>query len=170
MVSTALSYFLTSKPSVVYLDTIEVSHPSFSQVYRKVRNWQTNGGVNVTLENGEVARFDWYPMEITELGDQANLDTGIRIDFGDLGEVLPKELDRLYDTDTTHIKPVVLYRAYRSDDLSAPMVGPLRLEVNSFSFVKTGASFEASAPYLNKTKTGETYNLTRFPSLRGYLK
>jgi hypothetical protein len=31
-------YFLNSKSNVVYYDLIEISHPNFSQTYRKVRN------------------------------------------------------------------------------------------------------------------------------------
>jgi hypothetical protein len=166
--SSALSYFLDSNRDVVRLELIEFSHPSFTQVYRKVRN--ARDGVEVTLEDASVEWFDYYPMAITELGDQATLDTGVRIDFGDLGEVLPKELDAVYAADAMATKPKVVYRAYRNDDLTSPIVGPLVLEATNFSFKREGASFEASAPYVNNTKTGESYNLTRFDMLRGFLK
>lgn len=168
MTSPALSYFLTSDRDVVRLETVEISHPSFTQVYRRVRN--AADGITVRLEDGALAFFDYYPMAITELGDQANLDTGIRIDFGDLGEVLPKELDAAYAADDMATKPVVKYRAYRSDDLESPLLGPLRLEATSFSFRREGASFEATAPYVNNNRTGQTYNLTMFPMQRGFLK
>lgn len=168
MPSAALSYFLDSDRSVVRLETIEFSHPDFTQTYYRVRN--ARDGVTVTLENATQQEFTYYPMQLTELGDQANLDTGIRVDFGDLGEVLPRELDATYAADSMGTKPKVVYRAYRSDDLSAPLIGPLRLEATTFSFKREGASFAASAPYVNNTKTGETYNLTRFPMLRGFLK
>jgi hypothetical protein len=151
----------------VHLELLEISHPSFTQVYRRVRN--ARDGVTVTLETAEVAEFPWYPLQITEMGDAADLDFGFRVDFGDLGEVLPRELDAVKTADTMDVKPTVISRAYRSDDLSAPMIGPLNLEVRAFSFRREGASFEASAPYVNLNTTGETYNLTRFPMLRGYL-
>jgi hypothetical protein len=167
--SPGLSYFLDSNRDVVRLELVEFSHPSFTQVYRRVRN--ARDGVTVTLEDGITqAEFPYLPMEITELGDQANLDTGIRIDFGDLGEVLPRELDAAYLDDGMANKPEIVYRAYRSDDLESPVIGPLRLQATTFSFQREGASFEASAPYVNNTKTGETYNLTRFPMVRGFLK
>lgn len=166
--SNALRYFLSAKRNVVALELVEFSHPAFSQVYRRVRN--AREGVTVTLEDGTVATFDYYPMQITELGDQIDLDTGVRIDFGDLGEVLPKELDRAYAEDNMAVKPVVIYRVYRSDDLTAPMLGPLRLEATTFSFTREGASFEAAAPYVNNSKTGESYNLSRFHTLRGFLR
>lgn len=168
MPSAALSYFLDSDRDVVKFELIEISHPSFTQVYRRVRN--ARDGVTVILEDDTEAEFTYYPMGITELGDQATLDTGVRIDFGDLGEVLPRELDAVYVDDTMDVKPTVIYRAYRSDDLTAPLIGPLLLEVTNFSFRREGASFEANAPYVNNNKTGESYNLTRFHPLRGYLK
>lgn len=168
MPSPALNYFLRGKRHVAYLDLIEISHSAFSQTYRKVRNHRD--GVTVTLEGGGVASFDWYPLEITELSDEANLDTGIRIEFGDLGEVLPMELDRTYAADAMGEKPRITYRAYRSDDLTSPLVGPYKLEATTFSFTREGASFEASAPYMNTNKTGETYNLTRFFTQRGYVR
>jgi hypothetical protein len=164
----AIDYFLNSTRDVVALELLEISHPSFTQVYRRVRN--APAGVTVTLETAEVALFTHYPMRITELGDQSDLDTGIRIDFGDLGEILPLEVDAVYDADNMDVKPTVIYRVYRSDDLTAPLIGPWELEVNTFSFKREGASFEASAPYVNRNKTGETYNLTRFYPLRGFLK
>lgn len=168
MPSSALEYFLNSSRRVTELELIEFSHPSFTQTYRRVRNHRD--GVTVTLETEVEADFAWYPMQITALSDQANLDTGVRIDFGDLGEILPLELDAVYADDAMDVKPTVIYRSYRSDDLSAPLVGPLRLEATTFSFTREGASFEATAPYVNLNKTGETYNLTRFYMLRGFVR
>lgn len=167
MASPALEYFLDSDSSIALLETIEISHPSFTQTYRKVRNH--TDGIEVTLETSEVAFFEYYPLAINQLGDQADLDTGIRIDFGDLGEVLPKEIISVRAAGTTDIKPTVLYRAYRSDDLSSPLIGPLRYEITNINFTREGASFEATAPYANMNKTGESYNITRFFMLRGFL-
>lgn len=168
MPGNALEYFLSSRSDVVALETVEISHPAFTQVYRRVRNHREP--LDVTLETGENVEFLWYPMAISELTDSADLDNGFRISFGDLGEVLPKELDAVTVADLMSIKPTVIYRVYRSDDLSAPMIGPLHLEATTFSFTQQGASFEAVAPYVNRTRTGETYNLTRFFTLRGFLK
>jgi hypothetical protein len=168
MPSSALEYFLSSRSDVVALETVEISHPAFTQVYRRVRNQREP--LTATLETGVEATFEWYPMAITELTDSGDLDNGIRITFGDLGEVLPKELDAVTQADLMGVKPTVIYRVWRSDDLSAPMIGPLVLEATSFSFTQEGASFEAVAPYVNRTRTGEMYNLTRFKTLRAFLK
>lgn len=169
MVSTTLEYFLNSRSDVVGFDCLEISHPSFTQVYRRVRNHRDGLTVKHTPGGADVF-YAWYPMKIEELSNQADLDNGLRISFGDLGEVLPKELDAVTAADDMAIKPTITYRLYRSDDLTEPMLGPIVLEATNFSFTREGSSFEASAPYLNRTRTGETYNLTRFPMLRGFLR
>lgn len=161
------AFFLSSKSSVVQLETLEISHSDFTKTYRVVRN--AVNGVTVTLENAATAEFTYYPLRIVGVGIRENLDFGLKIDLGDLGEVLPTELDAVAGADGYGEKPIVVYRTYRSDDLSAPLFGPLTLEVKAFNFNREGSTFEARAPSLNINKTGEVYSLDRFPMLRGFL-
>jgi len=165
--TTYAEFFLKSKSSVVQLETLEISHPDFTKVYRVVRN--AVQGVSVTLENGSIQSFDYYPLKIENAGIRNDLDQSITINLGDLGEVLPKELDEVSSNNGFSIKPTVIYRTYRSDDLSRPLFGPVLLEVTTFAFNREGSSFEAKAPSLNITKTGEVYKIDRFPMLRGFL-
>lgn len=160
-------FFLSSKSSVVQLELLEISHPNFTKTYRIVRN--AVDGVTVLLETFATEFFEYYPLQISGLGDRADLDFGIKIDLGDLGEVLPNELDEVSSNSGFGTKPIVKYRTYRSDDLSLPMFGPITLEVKSFSFNREGSTFEAKAPFLNVNKTGELYKIDRFPMLRGFL-
>ncbi len=161
-----VEYFLNSSSKIVQLELIEISHSSFTQTYRKVRN--ATNGVTVTID--AVSRFfDYYPMKITPLGNKDDLDQGLKIDLGDLGEILPIELDEVTEQNSFNEKPVVRYWAFRSDDLTTPLFGPWVLEVTSFSFKKEGATFEAKAPSLNLNRTGKLYTITDFPMLRGFL-
>lgn len=161
-------YFLNSRSSVVQLELVEISHPGFTQTYRVVRN--AVKGITVTLETGGTAFFEYYPMKIVPQSARADLDHSISLTFGDLGEVLPLELDAVMRYPSgLDIKPTVKYRVYRSDDLSSPLYGPLTLEVEAFTFNRQGSTFEAKAPSVNLTRTGEIYSLTRFPALRGFL-
>lgn len=160
-------FFLKSKSSVVQLETLEISHPNFTKTYRIVRN--AVEGTTVTLENGSLATFDYYPLQIENAGVRDDLDQSIKINLGDLGEVLPKELDEVSSNNGFGIKPIVIYRTYRSDDLTRPLFGPVTLEVSTFAFNREGSTFEAKAPSLNINKTGEIYSLDRFPMLRGFL-
>ena len=165
--TTYAEFFLKSKSSVVQLETLEISHPDFTKVYRIVRN--AVQGVSVSLENGSIQSFDYYPLKIENAGIRNDLDQSITINLGDLGEVLPKELDEVSSNNGFSVKPTVVYRTYRSDDLSRPLFGPVLLEVTTFAFNREGSSFEAKAPSLNITKTGEIYKIDRFPMLRGFL-
>lgn len=160
-------FFLNSKSSVVQLELLEISHPNFTKVYRIVRN--AVKGITVKLETGDTASFDYYPMRIENNGTKDDLDQSFTITLGDLGEVLPKELDSVASAQGYNVKPVVTYRTYRSDDLTRPLFGPVLLEVESFAFNREGSTFTAKAPSLNVNKTGELYTLERFPMLRGFL-
>ena len=164
---TYAEFFLKSKSSVVQLETLEISHPDFTKIYRIVRN--AVEGVTLTLETGATATFQYYPLGIENAAVRDDLDQALKINLGDLGEVLPKELDEVTSNDGFGIKPTVIYRTYRSDDLSRPLFGPVLLEVSSFAFNREGSTFEAKAPSLNVNKTGEVYKLDRFPMLRGFL-
>lgn len=312
-------FFLNSSSSVVQLELLEIAHPNFSKTYRIVRN--AINGVTVTLEviPGEdpvVATFDYYPVRITPTGSSNDLDQNLQVIFGDLGQILPTELDLVLakrglvngsfdasaanppdawtvyhtgaaptlsyvlgyhsiraiqivsstiytglvqtidpypiiggtysaacfakstpntcvffirfldsggllisqvgaDTDTSNVfkriaatgvcpagtasvqlmivtegattttcafdtisvsipnrpivKPTMIYRTYRSDDLTAPLSGPVRFNVNNITFQKDGATLQCSAPRLNLNSTGELYTMDRFPMLRGFI-
>lgn len=162
------NYFLASKSSVVMLETLELSHPGFSQTYRIVRN--SINGMIARIEDGTSAEFNYYPVKITPTRNAEDLDFGLQITVGDLGEEFPKELDRtLKYPGGVMIKPTLIYRTFRSDDLTKPMYGPLRLQLSGLSFNAEGVSFEAKAPALNNNRTGEVYSLTRFPMMRGFI-
>jgi hypothetical protein len=161
-------YFLNSRSSIVQLELIELTHPNFTQDYRIVRNHRD--GVIVDLSEDELAvPFLYYPASVEQLGARDDLDAAIRINLGDVGETVPLEIDAVADAGGFMTKPSVRYWAYRSDDLTAPIYGPLTLEVPSFNLTGEGASFEARAPALNSAKTGERLTLDRFPMQRGFL-
>lgn len=160
-------FFLASKSSVIQFELLELSHPNFTKTYYIVRN--STEGLTVKLETGQIQNFEYYPMEIKLGTSTDDLDQSITFNLGDLGEILPKELDSIRTGSGFGIKPQVKYRTYRSDNLDLPMVGPILLEVDTFSFNIDGVSFEAKAPSLNINKTGELYKIDRFPMLRGFL-
>lgn len=165
---TYTEYFLNSRSSVVQLELVELSHPNFAQVHRIVRN--ARDGVTVDLSPSELGvPFVYYPAHVEPTGARDDLDSGIRMDLGDVGEVVPAEIDAVAEAGGFMTKPAVRYWTFRSDDLASPMFGPIHLEVPSISFNEEGASFEARAPSLNSTKTGERLTLDRIPMQRGFL-
>lgn len=158
-------FFLNSPSSIVQLELLEISHPNFSKTYYVVRN--ANKGVTVTHEDATVHDYQYYPLRIRKSESNDTLDTGFQIDLGDLGEIVPQEIENIAVADGFATKPTMIYRAYRSDDLTAPLVGPLELEVTPVA-VKDVSSFTAKAPSLNNNRTGEFYKISRFPMMIGF--
>jgi hypothetical protein len=157
------SFYFDGPASAAPIQTLEISHPSFSQVWRVQGMYRQ--GLWARDEHGEQQWFEFVPVALRPLEDRGNLDFGLAVTFGDLGDILPDEIERARAADTMHIKPTVIYRTYRSDDLSAPMVGPVKLEAREINR-QNGAQFDAKAPELNISKTGERYTVDRFPGLR----
>lgn len=164
--SSYVEFFLNSPSRIKQFELLEISHPNFTKVYRIVRN--KVGGLTVSID-GEQQFFQHYPLRITSKGIRADMDYGIQVDLGDLGEIIPMELDAVAAADGFGTLPAVRYWTFRSDDLSAPMFGPIKLVVTNFPITRTGASFEAVAPTLNANRTGELYLPSRFPMLNGLL-
>lgn len=160
-------YFWNSFASIVQLDTLAISHPSFSKIYYVVRN--APAGLTAKLEDGTTVTFDYYPLGIKPTGAQDDLDQTMQIQLGDLGEVIPAEIDRCFADNTMLTKPQCVYRIYRSDDLTAPMDGPFFYEIRPISSKRSNQAFVAAAPQLNISRTGEIYTLNRFTPLAGFL-
>lgn len=161
------AYFLNSPASSVPYETLEISHPNFTRTYYLVRN--AKDGMKATLETSETVDFEYRPMNFKPAGSSDDLEQSIQCDLGDLGETVPQEVDAVDDAGGWGIKPSCFWRTFRSDDLSAPIFGPLELEITNFAFTREGASFEAKAPSLNVSRTGERYSTARFPMLRGFM-
>ena len=162
------AFFLNSPSSVVPIETLEIAHPSFSKTYWIVRN--AMNGIIATLEDGVTQQsFDYYPLGISVAGASDDLDQVMTITLGDLGMMIPQEIDRCVAAGTIGTRPTLTYRIYRSDDLSAPMDGPFTYEITTLGTKKIGSTITAGAPRLNLNQTGESYRMDRFPMLRGFL-
>lgn len=157
-------FFLASTSDVVELQLLEISHSKFTQTWYIVRN--AVQGVTVTHEDSTSHVYLYYPLRCSLSGPQSDLDNILHVELGDVGQILPAEIDSIRSGDGFGEFPVVKYRTYRSDVLTQPLDGPLLLEVRSFNFSREGAQFDAKAPTLNVTMTGETYLTARFPMLR----
>jgi hypothetical protein len=155
-----IGFFLNSKSTIIQYECISISHPSFP-----TKNIVRNATRGLTAEN---INYIYYPMRLSYNKSYESLDNVIKIELGDLGTLIPQILDLINSAGTFGIKPTMLYRVYRSDDLNSPIVGPLTFQINNFTFNETGCIFEASAPYLNVSKTGEIYSIDRFVGLAAF--
>lgn len=166
--STYSEFFLNSKSSVIQLECLQIAHPNFSRTYNVVRN-AVQGLTGVIHEDSSSNDYEYYPLKLSLSGPRTDLDQILNVQFGDLGEVIPTEIDNIRNAGAFNVMPTVMYRVYRSDDLTTPLYGPLFLVVKAFAMDRTGAVFDAKAPSLNTNKTGEQYAIARFPMLQSLL-
>lgn len=159
-------FYLKCPANVVEYEIVEISHPDFTTVRRIVRN--KVGGLGLTIE-GVYHTWQYYPLQITSKGSRADMDYGLQINLGDLGDIVGAEMDAVAAADGFLIRPKVRYWTFRSDDLSAPLFGPIILEVVDMPITPEGTSFLAQAPSLNNNRTGEIYTVERFPMLDAFL-
>lgn len=157
-------FFLGSAPYVQQLQLIEISHPNFSQTYRVVRN--DTRGVVVTHE-GPAGPFtySYYPLRIKPVGSGNDLDQKLEVTLGDLGEIIPGELDLVDAANGMETKPTLKYREYRSDDLTAPMYGPLTFDIDALTSTVEGSALRASATAFNRGRIGTYYTTVIFPMI-----
>jgi len=102
-------FFLNSKASIVQLELIQIKHPNFSKDYNIVRN--ASNGVTVLLETEELLNFEYYPARISNNGNREDLDFGLKIELGDLGEIIPDELDNVSNANSFGITAQALANA-----------------------------------------------------------
>lgn len=163
-----IDFFFGAPLRTAEVRTIEISQPSFSQVWRLQAHYRE--GFWARLESGEMVFFQYVPLLLKPLEDVGTLDFGMSVTVGDLGEILPDEIQRARVAGTLRTSPpTVVYRSYRSDNFGAPMFGPLTLQARTVTRSVEGAQFDATAPQLNTSKTGMLYRTDLFPMLRGFL-
>lgn len=159
-------FFLHSSPAVVYIEGIEITHSAFSGTHRLVRNANS---LALTHEDTIDYDYTYVPLRIKTLASNTDLGQEMEITIGDLGDIIATELQNVSDANKMYEKPIVTYRCWRSDDLTEPLFGPVRLRIDGLSLTKEGAAFRAKAASYNIVRTGETYRVERFPMLEALL-
>lgn len=155
-----VSFFLNAGGGVKQLECIEISHPSFSKVYRYVRN--NDEGITAGNQN-----YDYKPMSIKRNNVTNDLDQTLSITLADMDDELMDEVKKIHSSAFRKIKPECSFKIYRDDDLSEPMISMPALEIPSVSKDTSGlATFDAQAPQLNSVRTGRIYTIEEFPLLR----
>jgi len=176
-VSELSEYLISASPSIITIQCVEITHPNFSGDYRFTRN--VKGGVKVNYEDDSGPFiYQYLPMQIKTLGATSSLDQQMEITLGDVGTILSTEIQLIADANGFVTKPQLVYREYRSDEFNiedgdpvyfGPMFGPFTLEINALAFSKEGCVFTAKPPQFNRTRTGELYDIGRFPMLAGFV-
>ncbi len=173
-------FFFNTPSSSVAIETLEISHNAFSQVYRIVRN-HTGGTLGyITAPTEEIGNptqtFYYYPCNIQMASSEDDLDYTLKVTFGDLGEIIPSELDRVFANGSIKTKPSVKYRVYQwnNGDGSTLLLSQLKfygdpMEIKGISFNQDGCTFEASPNLTNSNSIGMKYTTDVFEGLRGFV-
>lgn len=159
--SSYASFYLDAPGSIVQLECIEISHPSFSQVYRYVRN----------DEDGVIAGGNAYlyqPMSIKRNNVTNDLEQTTSITFADMDDSLTDAIKNIQKSQWPSERPKFILKIFRDDDLEQPMEQLQTLEIPTVSKNSEGLmTFDAQAPELNSVKTGLLYTFKDYPLLRG---
>lgn len=155
------SFFLTKTSSIAKIDCIELYHPGFG--YLRYQAYDDEG-ITVKHEDGAQQPYGFESFEITRGNVTSDLDQGFSITFADYKDDLKNKVNS-----ANHMTPIVFsWRLYRSDDLNSPMFVQRDLYVIRVNSDGSGmVTFEASAEQLNNVKTGDSYTLAKFSTLKG---
>ena len=152
------SFFLNNHGGAVVLECLEITHPSFNEPARFIKN-DTDGVI------AEGQSYEYQPMSIKRNNVSNDLEQQLSITLADMEDHFFKQVINTMDSNT---RPSVVFKLFSDQDLETPLMTMQKLEIASLSKDGSGlATFEAQAPELNSVKTGRIYTLEDFPLLRG---
>lgn len=155
------AFFLNASSNVIALECIEISHPAFKKVYRYVK-----GEIDGITAGGQVYTFQ--PMTIKRNNVTNDLDQSISATLADVDDELIDAVEQVYSSPGRKVRASLVYKVFRSDDLSTPMIQLQTLEIPKISKNSDGkVTFDAKARGLNDVGTGRLYTFEEFPLLRG---
>lgn len=107
-------------------------------------------------------------MSIKRSNVTNDLEQKLSITLADMEDELMNAIENIRSSSSSRVKPKIVFKIYRDDDLSAPMIEMQTLEIPTISKDSTGlVTFDAQAPELNSVKTGKLYTFEDYPLLKG---
>lgn len=155
--SDLIDLYLNSSSSVSIVTLVELSHPSFGRVFRY--QYFDDDGLFV---NGKF--FDYAPFNLSKPNVSTDLNQTYNLTITDYEDELVNAFKSISD-DTPMLLDV---HEFRSDILTNPLESTVGLFVSKLSKDESGkVTFEATPKQINNTQTGESYDLNKYPLLRG---
>lgn len=107
-------FFFTEHPALIKYECVSITHPNFSQDFNLVRNSAI--GLKVEADPPEnYIEYTYVPMEVKTLGSGHDMDQSMEFTIGDVGELLPAEIERISAANGFQTKPTIVYREYASN-------------------------------------------------------
>lgn len=156
-------YLLNNKSGERIIEVVTLSHSSFDDSFNLVKE---PSGVTVTFEDGSVVECEGVNMDIKRSSSGDDLDEKFGFSFSDENGRIQEQANKIpLDSDEVI---VVEYRLYIASDLTAPAIGPNRLEGVTVSYELGRATIHAEQPSLTSSRTGDIYTYERFPMLKAF--
>lgn len=147
------------------IETLSITHSSLTQDYNIVREPE---GLTLSIEGGIPTFFQGVNFEVRKNTSADDLDEEFSIVFDDVDGILKGEAGNIPLTTDEFVQ--VVYRAFISEDTSAPAFGPITLQGTSMTSSNDGqVTITAQSPSLNVNRCGELYTYERFPGLKSFL-
>lgn len=163
----ATLFYLSCPRSVYRVECLEIWHPALpSGIYRFT--YSDIDGVTVTHEDGQKHYYQYCPMSVKPLSRRTDLQTGMEVTVGDIGDGIPELLNKIEAAGGMDEPAVCVYRSYRSDKLNTVIDGPLEYGIDQISRDEEASTFEVRGRPMNYSGTGRYYDLDEF-QLRGFI-
>jgi hypothetical protein len=166
MADPRIDFYLNSKSNILQYETLQLSHPNFSQVYYLVRNNRLGVSLGV---NGSLQMFQFCPFRLERQTVEATFSQRIRVTLGDLGEIVSNEISNVMSAEGFLTRPKVTVRCYRNDAPMTPIYGPYEMEATNITLTREGSAFDIMPPDVANKRTGLVYELKTYPGLRGFV-
>ena len=153
----------TNPDGEIVLDTVEISHPDMTMVYRLVND---HDQLTAKTESGETVTFQPEQMTIANAANNADMSQQATVTIADALNILDDELSRIRP-DTAD--PTITFRRYLLSDTSSPASGPVTYQAQSVTQSKGVFTVNCGLPKLNNRGTGLIANPKDIPLLRGIL-
>lgn len=152
--------YATARTDVVYLDTLEINHPSQTSIYI-VRDRVDH---DLTIAPGVVKTFTacGFQFSLPAAGENGLQELSLAVDNID------RRPSDFVNAVRESLEPVqVIYRPYLSNDPTTPQLNPpLKLFLTDVAITAVSVTGKATfADILNRTFLGELYTRRRFPAL-----
>lgn len=167
--------FFSQKPTnAIAFKTIEYYHPAFGSIFLLQSGGKVFYDKDLTIESedpnnaGQTVSFKPTSMTVQDPKQKGSSDMTMSVSFPsiDAGSVIRSAIKSLSVWDWFKSPIHQVYRIYRSDDTSSPLV-VLRLFVSEDGITDDGSSITIQSADDNPSdfRVSETYTVARFPGL-----
>lgn len=151
------SWFFSAQTTSIYHELITFNSPVNKGFVRNAKSGIISNGVS----------YEYLPFRIRKGESRNNVDYEFFIDFAVADNILLNNYIRYIQTNP---EPTLTYSIVDGSDNNDILFGPITMSLGNVIVEKSAASLAVNQRDLSRNRTGEIYDLDRFPSLQGFLQ